>query len=158
MEPLRLGLVSRVLRIRVVGAFPEALGSLVSARFAGFDQMMDLWGLESARQGKLKEEATFVVGNIRVSRPFRSYCSLVLLVLGDSGRRSVEQILAVCQPVDRAVVSGRAGLVGCRWSGFDMEHLFLGAAAGFQAAVSIVGAGQSELVLWPGLEEEELVS
>jgi len=70
----------------------------------------------------------------------------------------VEQILAVGQPKDRAVVSGRAGLVGCRWSGFDMEQLFLGAAAGFQAAVSIVGAGQSEQVLWPGLEEEELVS
>jgi len=39
-----------------------------------------------------------------------------------------------------------------------MEQLFLGAAAGFQAAVSIVGAGHSELVLWPELEEEELVS
>jgi len=59
---------------------------------------MGLLGLESARQGRLKEEATFVVGNTRVSRPVRSNCSLVLLVQGDLGRCLVEQILAVCQP------------------------------------------------------------
>src|SRR5437867_5691177 len=98
VELIRLELVSRVPRIQVVEGPLEARASFVSARFGGFDRAMGLLGLESARQGRLKEEATFVVGNTRLSRPVRSNCWLILLVQGDLGRCLVEQILAVCQP------------------------------------------------------------
>ncbi len=111
----------------------------------------------SAGQGRLKEEATFVVGNTWVPRPVRSNCSLVLLVLNDVGCHLGEQILAVSHPRDRVVVSSKAGLVGCRWEDFDMEQLFLGAAVGLQAGVPNAGAGRS-VVLVSELREEELVS
>ena len=52
------------------------------------------------------------------------------------------------------VVSGKAGLVGCRRSDSDMEQLLLGAAVGFQAAVPNVGADQFGLGLGSGLGEE----
>ncbi len=104
MEPLRLGLVSEVLRTRVVEGLLEAPGSLVSVRFAGFDRMKSLLELVSARLEMLKEEATFVVENTRVPTPVRSNCFPVLLVLCDVGRRLAEQILAVYQPWVRLVV------------------------------------------------------
>jgi len=114
VELLRPGLVSKVLCIRVVEGLLEALGSLVSARFAGFDRMTGQLGLVFEEQGRLREEATFVEVNTRVPRQVRSNCSPVLLVLRDVWRRLVEQILAVCQPRDRVVVSDKAGPVGCR--------------------------------------------
>jgi hypothetical protein len=104
VELLRSGLVSKVLSIRVVEGLLEALGSLVLARFVGFDRVKGLLGVVSERRERLKEESIFVVGNMWVPRLARSNCSPVRLVLCDVGHRLVEQILAVYQPRGQLVV------------------------------------------------------